>query len=918
MPSPTHPHRVDATSIARTIRRSLSRSPSKFKLVTKSPSPTPKSPLSPSPPKRQSSQTFSIFGTPNNAPHTPSPLAVPFPPSAKLALRSSTRSSAKAAPPRPSSRTRTSPKSPAKRALSQTSDSGNSAPSSSQSSAGGQENGRISAERRSFERTSKMETSGPLNYALSRLGGDGAGDTQMTSTTSSPLKRSDAIMNLDQASLGSPVAKRRSLHGSASFGHDFNVFDHGPAAPTSNFDIHDDTNTNQGYELSTASNASDNPLAFTATATPRRSSSLRKSTLQQRHGEKTSWGRRAAANALAAQMAANTASGSEPSVSTPTHTKNRPRLSLDQFMPPMQRESPFSRQEPLPNPSAHLMNPPEVQSHPLSHEFTSSMPSSSSSSSVADDSPTHVPVNFNEKPKSKLDFSRSLPVGALRTFAAHLSSRTEEAFATPENYKNVKPHAAAFASTGLISKVNMNPEEPQLVRGKAIPDTPCKKQPNIFATYPSAPMPGSALQKARHVRHSFGTPSTPFNVHGTTPAQGLFGSESGSIFGAGLQSRASNRRGSFLAAEVDENFRSGSQSTDDYDPPPTPTKQALLQQDYQGSPTSHRSFPPSASGLGFTQANKASRTSSKLNNSIAEAEDSDGSADNASPSVVHVNRKFTDSTLLANRARNQRAKNHLSMPLLPTTPASYLSSNPPKSLNFTKVSDVASVSPLQHADIFARLASPRTPAPYDSMVPPDPSGLTISKPRNTSSTFMLPPATPTTGRDHLIQPVTTPRMSTTPTSNFGAVDIDDCLSSRFEKVEYLGGGNFSQVYKATKITPQSSTAQLFLNSRSPASMMTQCYAVKKTLQPYGGLKDRTKKWQEVNILKALGKSDYVVNFVDCWEANLHLYIQTEFCDEGSLDGFLNRAGNRGRIDDFRIWKIALELGKVSDNYQFDE
>jgi mitosis inhibitor protein kinase SWE1 len=791
-----------------------------------------------------------------------------------------------------------------KRALSQTSDTGNSIPNSSQSSAGGQENGRSPVERRSFERISKMETSGPLNYALSRLGGDGAGDTPMTSSTSSPLKRSDAIMNLDQASLGSPVAKRRSLHGSASFGQDFNVFDHGPATP--NFDIHDDNN--QEYELSTAS-ITENPLAFNSSM-PRRSSSLRKSTLQQRHGEKTSWGRRAAANALAAQQLANSGSTD---VSTPTHTKNRPRLSLDQFLPPMQRESPFSRQESLPNPSAHMMNPTEAQAHPLSRTMTTS----SSSGSVADDSPTHIPVNFNEKPRAKLDFSKSLPVGALRPFAAHMSARNEETFATPQNYKNAKPLPAAFASTGLISKVNKNPEELRVVRGKGIPDTPCKKQANNFATYPSAPMPGSAIQKARHVRHSFGTPSTPFYVHGNTPGLGLFGNE-GSIFGGGIQGRGSSRRGSFLDIDVDEtaNVNRGSQSTDDYDPPPTPTKQALLQQEYNGSPTSHRSFEPSISGLGFG-LRKASRTSSKLNpfsNPIAESEDSDGSVDmNASPSVVQATRKFTDSAVVPSRIRSQRAKTHGSLPLYLKSAALF---STPSTPNFAKVSHVAPVSPLDRIGFIQRL-SPHTP--NDNMVPPDPSGLSISKSQHSSSTKpMLPPATPTAGRDHFPQSAN-PRISTTPTSNFAAADVDDVLLTRFDKVEYLGGGNFSRVYKTTKITPTNNAAHLFFSnsrtstpqSKSPASTLERCFAVKKTLQPYTGIRDRNRKLQEVNVLKALGKSDYVVNFLDSWEINNHLYIQTEFCDEGSLDVFLRRAGNSARLDDFRIWKIALELGKVS-------
>ncbi|KAF8865072.1 kinase-like protein [Acephala macrosclerotiorum] len=915
LPSPTHVHHVDVTAAVRTIRRSLSRSPSKFKLVTKSPSSSPKSPLSPSPPKRHSSQSSLSASTPSNAPHTPSPLAVPFPPSAKLALRSSSRK----VPPRSSSRTRTSPKSPMKRALSHTSDAGNTMPSSSQGSAGGQENSRSTspAERKSLERTTRtLDASAPVNYALSRLGGDGANDTPLSST-SSPLKRSDAIMNLDQASLGSPVAKRRSLHGSASFGQDFNVFDHGPTS--SHFEIHDDTN--HEYELSTASVTSDNPLAFTSSM-PRRSSSLRKSTLQQRHGEKTSWGRRAAAQALAAQQLANSSHAAS-DVSTPVQSKNRPRLSLDQFMPPMPRDSPFSNQGSLPNPSNHLMNPPPHQPHPLSRTMTTS----SSNGSIVDDSPTHVPVHFGEKPRAKLDFSKSLPVGALRPFTANLSSGGDEGFATPQNYKSVKPLPEAFATTGLISKMNKNPEEPQMHRGKAVPDTPCKKQSNVFATYP-APIPGSAILKARHVRHSFGTPSTPFNLHGTTPAQGTFGN-GGSVFGGGFPGRGLVRRGSFLSIDGDDaggspDAKAGSQSSGDFDLPPTPTKQALAHELYNGSPSSHRNFPASVSAVGYGLTKKHQRTSSKLNpftSPIAENEgESDGSGDlNDSPTVAHVRglQKSSDPTVSFGRTRSERAKAMQSpVPMMPKPLTAPPFTTPSTKPGFAKVSHVAPASPLDRIDFIERL-SPHTP--QDSMLPPDPSGLSISNPRDgpaaRTRASMPPPATPTAGRDYFPKNGDR-RLSTTPISNFAVVEVDDSLTARFDKAEIIGSGEFSQVYRVTKTTPSSNAAQLFFNtssftpkSQSPSSTLERVFAVKKSRQPYIGHRDRNRKLQEVRVLKALGKSDHVVTFFESWEHNNHLYIQTEYCDEGSLDIFLKIAGNKGRLDDFRIWKIALELGK---------
>lgn len=937
LPSPTHVHHVDVTSAVRSLRRSLSRSPSKFRLVPKkSPSSSPKSPLSPtptSPPKRASAQHSIFAGFQSNPPHTPSPLAVPFPPSAKLALRSGSR--AKATPTRSSSRTRTSPRSPMKRALSNTSDTGNIPPTSLAVSGGGQENSRGNSpiertvERKSFERLSKMpfgSDSAPVNYALSRLGGDGANDSHTQSSTSSPLKRSDAIMNLDQASLGSPVAKRRSLHGSG-FGQDFNVFDHGPSS-TSHFEILEDSNPDPVYELSTASITSENSSTFV----PRRSSSLRKSTLQQRHGEKTSWGRRHAAQLLAAQQAQAAAAAANkpqdtPEVSTPSKERmNRPRLSMDQFVAPMPRDSPFNSQGSLPNASMHMLSQVPHQPHPLSRTMTTS----SSSSSIPDESPTHAPPHFGEQPRPKLDFSKSLPAGSLRPFAIDTESGLSE-FATPQNYKSVKPLPAAFASTGLISKVNRHPEQPQITRGisKAnIPDTPCKKHVNgAFATYPAA-MPGSALVKARNLRHSFGTPSTPFNFHGNPPATGTFGKPAG-VFGSSFGNNGLTRRGSFLSIDGYESggspdSKDDSQTNADY-PPPTPTKQALAQQQQNNqSPSNHRSSAASQSAVGYGFAKKLPRTSSKLNLSTShgdQGDDSDDSMDmNDSPTTAH-GRVLRSSDTLPSLSRSRTHQNLDSPAPFPKSFTAPLSS-PSTKRGFAKFSHVAPASPLERIDFIERL-SPRTPQD-NGVVPPDPSGLSISNPRDGPtckaaglSMSMPPPATPTTGREYF-PAIGDRRQSTTPVSTYAPPEIDQALTSRFDKVELIGTGEFSSVYKVTKTTPLNISAFFSLNASSSSSQgkspttptSQQVYAVKKSRQPIAGTRDRQRKLQEVNVLKALGQSDHVVHLIDSWEEK-YLYIQTEYCEEGSLDIFLSQVGRKGRLDDFRIWKIMLELGMVS-------
>ena len=85
------------------------------------------------------------------------------------------------------------------------------------------------------------------------------------------------------------------------------------------------------------------------------------------------------------------------------------------------------------------------------------------------------------------------------------------------------------------------------------------------------------------------------------------------------------------------------------------------------------------------------------------------------------------------------------------------------------------------------------------------------------------------------------------------------------------------------------------------------WAVKKSRKVFAGARDRERKLNEVNALRKLSPSDHTVEFFDSWEDHGHLYIQTEFCEEGTLDLFLIQEGTKGRLDDFRIWKITSEL-----------
>ena len=582
-PSPTQLHHVDPASAFRQLRRSLSRSPSRgptFRLVTsKSTSPSPRSPLSPSrepPPHRSLSANIL---TPTHA-SSPLPLAAPHTTGARK-LRPATR---KLSPMRNPPRSTSNQRSPRKRTLSELRDHGNATPRSSAGSSDDQEN-RIDRSESPVEDPMPdiiIKTTAPLAESSPFAPPRATAKFEKGhswSTKSSPLKRSDGIMNLDKANLGSPSRKRRSLHGGV-FSADFNIFDHEAA-----FD--------GPYESPSGTSAMEWDTSGSLdrfSALPKRTSSLRRTTLQQRQ-EKPSFARSKPNPDLALDFA------------TPGHAqpKSRFRMSLDSALPPVPRDSPFSSQGSLPNASAHPMsqqgakqngssNASQPQRHPLSRTISQS----TSNSSMAEDSPTHIPVRHPEPRRALIDFSKSLPVGAPRPSRHDGESSSQVSsggsFATPENYKLVKPLPAAFMSTGLISKRHKNMEESQSAFGaskNSMPDTPCKRHSLAEIPSPTAPREAT-FAKSHHARHSFGTPSTPFNPHASRPAPGTFG-KGVSIFGSSLGNSGGTRRGSFLSVSSEDDLQSpprqgDSQSSTEFDIPPTPTKQVIAPGSVQQTP----------------------------------------------------------------------------------------------------------------------------------------------------------------------------------------------------------------------------------------------------------------------------------------------------------------------------------------------
>lgn len=917
-PSPTHIHHVDPASAFRQLRRSLSRSPSRgpaFRLVTsKSTSPSPSSPLSPS---REPLPGRSISASMLSPTHVSlhSPLAIPYPHSARK-IRSASR---KLSPMRSTSRSDSIHKSPRKRTLSESRNHGNATPQSSAGSSDDQEN----RDERSvspvgdpmpdvvFKANPPVADSSPFAPARATRKFEKGNSW---GAKSSPLKRSDGIMNLDQANPGSPSRKRRSLHG-GMFNTDFNIFDHEAA-----FEEHNEPSTTD-LTASMDPNAPVDQLS----AVPRRTSSLRKTTLQQRYDKP-----------LFARSKPNTDLALDFATPGQASQKSKLRMSLDSVLPSMVRDSPFSSQGSLPNASAHPMsqhapkqNGSNQTSQPQRHPLSRTISQSTSNSSMAEDSPTHIPIRQPEQRRTFVDFSKSLPVGAARPSSGDGRSSSQvssgTSFATPENYKLVKPLPAAFMSTGLISKRHKNVEDTQAGFGaskNSMPDTPCKRHSLAEIPSPSAPRENT-FSRAHHARHSFGTPSTPFNPHTTRLAPETFG-KGVSIFGSSVGGSL-RRTSSFLNTDIEDlqspPRQGDSQSSAECDIPPTPTKQVGIAGSGHQTPLGGNATRKDFNRSGFGASVDAKTQSSQheqdcklipIGTALGNVDgDRDGLVDDSPSTALRfrslssMTRSFTHSRLL----RNVKSP----------TPLRKTSSLAPDFLSSRSKAKTSPLSPASPLKDRMHHLSPHTPK--GSMIPPDPSGLSISAHANeqlrpvtasASSASMHPPATPTAPRESFAS-FNKSTSSMTPSHVSIAIEVDPILTSRFDKVDLIGNGEFSQVYRVTQNAEFKNSHSYFsipqANSSPRTPMPERVWAVKKSRHAYIGPKDRQRKLQEVNTLRALGHSDHTVRLFDSWEDKNYLYIQTEFCEEGSLDSFLDQVGRKARLDDFRIWKILLELSR---------
>ena len=896
--SPMHsPHRLryyDPHRALGEIQRSLSRSPSKNTSRAASPSINAAqyqpSLLSPS---RRSTSDFVLQGS-----FMTSPFANRNTPGNRLSRPIMRRTAQTTG----TLRTRTSPKSPSKRILTESNLSGNATPmplrkrsSTEADREQGLEGGNLEDKENS---SSQEEAFGYRAYTRQEKRRSG-GNFMNFLSPQSPMKRPDPPTHDDHNEFQNPSAKRRSLHGA---GMDFSIFESDALTHTVNENRSQDDND----WLRTGSPA---PSSRFSTI-PKRSSSLRKSTVQQRQSDRPP---NLKFNQLLDVESAWAAA-------TPKQGKGL-RMSLDNYIDPLPRESPFSAQGHLlsasihPATSAQQSQTQDVQSQQSRHPLSRTMTQSSSTSSFLDESPTHEPVHRPTRPRS-YDFSKSLPVGASRPSPADdvAEQSSQGSFATPGNYKSARPLPAAFMSTGLISKKNRNVDDPNAGLPKAhMPDTPCKKQTAVLPV--AGKFSKSVIGRAQE---SFGVPPSPLDHPSMFSRSSAFPfAAKTSIFGTRPNRASLMRKASFASIASDDKDSQSpskameSQSTDS-ELPPTPSKHIeALQRKSSISPS------PNSRTFTISRFNSSTQGSQFATSKLSPVQASPGSVEGDSDSVMEDSpsaslrpKPIRQVIALQGSSFTQgRTLKNMNSPTPLSRKAIVFPALLSPAMERTKTSALSPVTPQ-----FERGGSPHTP--LDAYFPPDPSGLSISgkadRPVTRTGSFTAIPATPTGPREYF------PNFSNRPSLNLNAeTDTDVSLASRFEKVDLVGTGEFSQVYRAS-VPPEASPFRKIYSvtdpgmTRSPTGAVEErIFAVKKSRYPYTGPRDRQRKLQEVEILKSLKHGDHVVTFVDSWEHDSHLYIQTEFCEEGTLDVFLAQAGLKARLDDFRIWKILLELSQVS-------
>ncbi|KAH7888468.1 hypothetical protein F5I97DRAFT_1803764 [Phlebopus sp. FC_14] len=177
--------------------------------------------------------------------------------------------------------------------------------------------------------------------------------------------------------------------------------------------------------------------------------------------------------------------------------------------------------------------------------------------------------------------------------------------------------------------------------------------------------------------------------------------------------------------------------------------------------------------------------------------------------------------------------------------------------------------------------------------------------RSSSNSSGVSLSSPTVTRRQLPS-LTSKRAAASPlVQQHGDSDAGD-KTGRFERefveIDQIGSGEFGKVMKV----------------RAKNGPGDKVWAVKRS-KPFEGARHRMRLREEVDILQHLAEAaalagDYqgqhpnVLAYIDSWEQDHALFIQTELCELGNFAHFLWEYGKAfPRLDEARVWKIFVDL-----------
>uniref|UniRef100_V5E9S7 Protein kinase n=1 Tax=Kalmanozyma brasiliensis (strain GHG001) TaxID=1365824 RepID=V5E9S7_KALBG len=611
-------------------------------------------------------------------------------------------------------------------------------------------------------------------------------------------------------------------------------------------------------------------------------------------------------------------------------------------------ETSFHRDSPAPRPSnrivAHAFGPKERSS--LMHETRFS-----SETNSANSSPDPIP-----RVRSRTSTSAASPARRAHDRRGPTSGSMDATghYFTPQNFKSVKPLQAAFMSTGLVSKRNRARENSEGADGASDAFVMPLKAPNFGQALGLRQVVEAATAHASAAadRSTSSTmPDTPVKKATSTPlvpfpkfAPALRGQAEANTSGVGpsplgAQSPAHDPHVSIIS--------SGSPILPDGGDSPTPA--------FNNLSLPNASTPVSISGRHGSAFGNLPRSRRSAMNEASQASVFGTSVDDVTEDEGSLSDVTHSPSVHSGRIRDvqrlQKGKRAIHTPGSSAAPAP---ARKMLSVDIGKAAGAPKALRVRSAGLGKRTMSRNASFARDARSGTESSG--------DGSNDALPPATPVTstmllpGDDQMepmtptrslkwfeaAQVLTTPspssrrqaaqklrahrlelmqsrrksRLSETSTcqetpqkapagaSSLGLYESTSDVRARglehghldtaFSVEETIGAGEFSEVLKAV--------------SRSTG----YAYAVKRMKRAYLGPRDRLRRLEEVDVLRALstpGKPHpNIVSLFGAWEEEGHLFLQLELCPLGSLAFFLEEYGQQvGALDEPRLWKILAEL-----------